>query len=195
MPLLEHPKTDCLRSRVDSHQSRMALTPLASREIESTPSDWGQSNESLRAGVSVARRLRAKWFWYSLLSLLCWTAWALTAKVGSSKLPVSAMQFVSAIGFLLVSVLVAKMGKKRNSQTNYKGRVYSVISGLLLGIGGLASFGAYRAGTNTAATTGITSLYPAITVVCALLVLKERLSKSQVLGVGLSAVAVLLFSI
>jgi transporter family protein len=105
------------------------------------------------------------------------------------------MQFVSAIGFLLVSVLVAKRGKKRNSQTSYKGMVYSVISGLLLGIGGLASFGAYRAGANTAATTGITSLYPAITVVCALLVLKERLSKSQVLGVCLSAVAIVLFSI
>lgn len=140
--------------------------------------------------------LRAKWFWYSLMSLLCWTAWALTAKVGSAELPPSEMQFVSGLGFLLVSFAVAVFARTRTTMkpTTSKGKLYSVISGVLLAIGGLASFSAYRLGVNTAATTGITSLYPAITVVCAMVILKEKLNKFQMTGLCLSGIAILLFS-
>ncbi|HWC16332.1 MAG TPA: DMT family transporter [Terriglobales bacterium] len=143
---------------------------------------------------SVGLTFRTKWFWYSIISLLCWTAWALTAKIGSSELPPSEMQFVSGLGFLLVSIAVTAFAKKGSSPSR-KGRLYSVVSGVLLGIGGLASFGAYRIGVNTAATTGITSLYPAITVIFALLVLKERLTKSQMAGLFFSGLAILLFSV
>jgi len=140
-----------------------------------------------------ARPLRAKWFWYSVVSLLCWTAWALTAKVGSSAIPPSEMQFISGLGFLLVSIMVALVAKG-GSSTSRKGRLYSVISGVLLAIGGLASFAAYRLGANIAATTGITSLYPGVTVVCALVVLKERLTKWQIAGLCFSGLAIFLFS-
>lgn len=137
--------------------------------------------------------LRAKWFWYSLMSLLCWTAWALSAKVGSSALPPSEMQFISGLGFLLVSITVALVAKT-DAKTSRKGKLYSVISGVLLAIGGLASFAAYRLGANIAATTGLTSLYPGITVVCALVVLKERLTKAQIAGLCFSGLAIFLFS-
>ncbi|HWY69810.1 MAG TPA: EamA family transporter [Terriglobales bacterium] len=141
-----------------------------------------------------ATRLRAKWFWYSLMSLVCWTAWAITAKVGSSKLPPSTMQFVAALGFLFVSIGIAGFAKG-SVQSSRKGKLYSVISGVLLAGGGLASFAAYRTGDNTAATTGITSLYPAITVICALVFLKERLTRSQIAGLCFSGLAILLFSL
>jgi len=141
---------------------------------------------------------RARWFWYSLMSLLCWTAWALTAKVGSSALPPSEMQFISGLGFLLVSITVALVAKTDSQtghkQTSHKGKLYSVISGVLLAIGGLSSFAAYRLGANIAATTGLTSLYPGITVVCALVVLKERLTKAQIAGLCFSGLAIFLFS-
>src|SRR5690242_20159196 len=112
-----------------------------------------------RPASGPARPLRARWFWYSLMSLLCWTAWALTAKVGSSALPPSEMQFVSGLGFLLVSITVALVAKTDSQtghkQTSHKGKLYSVISGVLLAIGGLSSFAAYRLGANIAATTGL----------------------------------------
>ena len=171
--------------------SSSALDPL---ELWSNPDLANAAAEVGREPMSAsARTLRSKWFWYSVMSLLCWTAWALTAKVGSSELPPAEMQFISGLGFLVVSIAVAACAKK-DSHTNRKGKIYSVISGVLLGTGGLASFAAYRIGINTAATTGITSLYPAITVLGALVILKEKLTSSQLAGLCFSGLAILLFS-
>lgn len=191
----------------DPDAIRAELEHRLSFSFTTAVGDWAETSSRPRADLErvrasqvrakaasrVALPFRAKWFWYSVISLLCWTAWALTAKVGSSVLPPSEMQFISGLGFLLVSITVASVSK-RDSQTSHKGRLYSVISGVLLAIGGLASFAAYRLGANIAATTGITSLYPGITVICAVLVLKERLSKSQIAGLCFSGLAIFLFS-
>ena len=189
MPAVEEPKVAYAGTSISGDQPRLFCSASSVRDsLDLWPGAQSRKNDQVsgelsRAGIPTrTTRLRAKWFWYSLLSLLCWTACALTAKVGSSKLPPSTMQFVSALGFL----------SRASSQ---KGKIYSVISGVLLALGGLASFAAYRAGDNTAATTGITSLYPAITVLCALIILKEKLTKSQIAGLCFSGVAILLFSL
>jgi len=200
MPVVEENNVEYARGSVRPPQSRRSVSSSTLYSFEFWPGartkdDRRQSGESFRAAaLPFATRLRAKWFWYSLMSLVCWTAWALTAKLGSSKLPPSTMQFVSALGFLFVSIAIAGFAR-RSAQSGHKGKLYSVISGLLLAVGGLASFAAYRIGDNTAATTGITSLYPAITVICALAFLKERLTKSQIAGLCFSGLAILLFSL
>ena len=200
MPVVEEPKVEYAGASVRPPQSRLSLSSSTLDSLEPWPGartkgDRRPSDESFQpSALPLGTRLRAKWFCYSLMSLVCWTAWALTAKVGSSKLPASTMQFVSALGFLSVSIAIAGFAQ-RSAQSNHKGKIYSVISGLLLAVGGLASFAAYRTGDNTAATTGITSLYPAITVICALAFLKERLTKSQIAGLCFSGLAILLFSL
>jgi len=202
MPAVEEPKVAYAGTSISGDQPRLFCSASSVRDsLDLWPGAQSRKNDQVsgelsRAGIPTrTTRLRAKWFWYSLLSLLCWTAWALTAKVGSSKLPPSTMQFVSALGFLSVSIAVAGFARKAPRASSQKGKIYSVISGVLLALGGLASFAAYRAGDNTAATTGITSLYPAITVLCALIILKEKLTKSQIAGLCFSGIAILLFSL
>lgn len=202
MPAVEEPKVAYAGASISRNQSRLSSTASPALEwVDLWPGAQSGNNDQVSREVSRGQtatgvsRLRAKWFWYSLMSLLCWTAWALTAKVGSSKLPPSTMQFVSALGFLGVSVAIAACARKSPGKSTQKGKLYSVISGVLLALGGLASFAAYRSGDNTAATTGITSLYPAITVLCALIFLKEKLTKSQIAGLCFSGLAILLFSL
>lgn len=167
--------------------------PYPAREIDNSDARL-LKNLKLRALLdSISPALRSKWLWYSVMSLMCWTAWALTAKVGCSELPPATMQFVSALGFVFVSAIVSGRQEK-GVRSNGKGKFYSVISGVLLGLGGIALFAAYRTGQNTAAITGITSLYPVITVLCAVVVLKEKLGKWQILGLCFSGVAILLLS-
>ena len=59
------------------------------------------------AGIARAifRTLRTSWFWCSIASALCWTAWAFTARLGSKEIPPATMQFISAFGFLLVALV------------------------------------------------------------------------------------------
>jgi len=138
--------------------------------------------------------LKAKWFWYSILCILCWGAWALLSKLGSTEIPADSMQFLFTFGALPVALalLVARRLKLENSP---RGISYAVANGVLSGIGGLAFFAAFRSGGNTSVITAATSLYPMITVTLAVTILRERLTWVQLLGLGFAAAAFVIFSL
>ena len=144
--------------------------------------------------MALTAALRARWFWYSILCVLCWGAWALLSKLGSREIPPETMQFLFTIGALPVGValLVARRCKLENSK---KGIFYAVLNGVLSGIGGLALFAAYHTNGNTTLITVASSLYPTITVVLAVLILRERLTATQALGLAFAGVAIVLFSL
>ena len=138
--------------------------------------------------------LRAKWFWYSILCVLCWGAWVLCSKLGSNEISASAMQFLFAFGFIPVALLVLVL-KPVKFERSVKGILYSLGNGVLAGIGGLTLFAAYRSGGNTSVITAATALYPLITVVLAILILRERLTWLQIVGLGFAVVAMIVFSL
>jgi uncharacterized membrane protein len=138
--------------------------------------------------------LKAKWLWYSILCVLCWGAWVLFSKLGSNEISASAMQFLFAFGFVPVAVLVLIL-KPGKFEKSLKGIGYSLGNGVLAGIGGLALFAAYRSGGSTPVITAATALYPLITVVLAILILRERLTWLQVVGLGFAVVAIVIFSL
>ena len=138
--------------------------------------------------------LRAKWFWYSILCVFCWGAWVLCSKLGSNEISASAMQFLFAFGFIPVALLILVL-KPVKFEKSVKGILYSLGNCVLAGIGGLALFAAYRSGGNTSVITAATALYPLITVVLAILILRERLTWLQVVGLGFAVVAIIVFSL
>jgi transporter family protein len=141
---------------------------------------------------AVRQSLKTKWFWYALASSLCWTGWAFTAKIGSKEIPPATMEFISAFGFGLVSVCVMRR-KAVTSDRNRAGKIYALISGVLLALGGISLYGAYRTGYNASMVTAVTSLYPVVTVLCAVGFLREKLNKMQVVGLlfALAAMSIL----
>lgn len=138
--------------------------------------------------------LKTKWFWYSVLCVLCWGAWVVCSKLGSNQIPASTMQFLFTFGFAPVALLVLLV-KPVKFEKNIKGISYSLANGILAGIGGLTLFAAYRSGGNTSVITAATALYPLITVVLAILVLRERLNWLQMVGLGFAVVAIIIFSL
>jgi hypothetical protein len=48
--------------------------------------------------------LKARWFWYSNLCVLCWGGWALLSRLGSREIPPQTMQFLFTIGTLPVGL-------------------------------------------------------------------------------------------
>ncbi len=150
--------------------------------------------QGLSAIVGAASKtLKTSWFWYSIAASLCWTAWAFTARLGSKEIPPATMQFVSAFGFLLVGVVMVAV-QRPQLKKSVRGNSYALISGVLLGLGGIALYGAYRAGENASVVTATTSLYPVATVLLAVTFLREKLNKLQLLGVCFAVAAILLLS-
>jgi transporter family protein len=101
------------------------------------------------------------------------------------------MQFVSAFGFLFVAVAVFPV-KKVELRGSWRGGRFALISGVLLGVGGMALYGAYRASHNSSVVTAVTSLYPVITVLLAVSFLREKINRLQTLGILFAAIAILL---
>jgi uncharacterized membrane protein len=140
-----------------------------------------------------ATTFKAKWFWYSMLCVLSWGAWALLSKLGSNEIPADTMQFLFTFGALPVA-LILLMARRFKLEKSPKGIFYAVANGVLSGIGGLAFFAAFRSGGNTAVIASATSLYPMITVALAVTILRERLTWVQVVGLGFAAAAIVIFS-
>lgn len=137
---------------------------------------------------------RASWFWYSLVAVVFWGAWAILSKVGSQAIPAKTVQFLFTIGALPV-VLALLIAKRFRIQSNRKGVGYSLANGIASGIGMIALYAAFRSGGNTSVIMVTTALYPMVTVVLAILILHERLTKLQILGLVLAAAAIVIFSL
>jgi uncharacterized membrane protein len=104
------------------------------------------------------------------------------------------MQFLFTVGALPVG-LALLIGRRGKLEKSAKGISYAVVNGILSGIGGLTLFAAYHTNGNTSLITVATSLYPMITVVLAVLILRERLTATQVLGLAFAGAAIVLFSL
>lgn len=136
----------------------------------------------------------ARWFWYSIICVLCWGAWALLSKLGSREIPPDTMQFLFTVGTLPVglALLIARRGKLEKSR---RGILFAVLNGVLSGLGGLTLFAAYHTNGNTTLITATTALYPMITVVLAITILREHFRPIQAVGLLFAAIAIVIFSL
>jgi uncharacterized membrane protein len=144
--------------------------------------------------MALHETLKSRWFWYFILCVLSWGAWALASKLGSWGIPPQAMQFLFTTGTLPVAatLLIARRGKLEKSGV---GISYAVLNGVLAGVGGLTLFAAYHTNSNTSVVTAATALYPMITVVLGALILCERLTLVQMFGPVFAALAIVAFSL
>ena len=144
--------------------------------------------------VLTAPFLKARWFWCSILAASCWGGWALLSKLATLEIPETSTQFLSNLGMLPVAVTVITARAFRFEKSG-RGISYSLAGGGLSAAGIVALLAAFRSGGSTSVITVTTALYPMITVVLAVLILRERLTRLQMVGLGLAAVAMVIFSL
>lgn len=138
--------------------------------------------------------LKQRWFWYSILTILGWAGWALLLKMGSVEIPSEPSLFVQTMGMVPLALILVLAGAGRGPQSKL-GIVYSLLNGIITGIGILCLLAAYRSGGNTSVVAVTTSLYPLVTFALAVPLLRERLTKLQILGLALATVSIVLFSL
>jgi bacterial/archaeal transporter family protein len=144
--------------------------------------------------MAFSQALKLRWFWYSILCVLCWGAWAMLSKLGSREIPPETMQFLFTIGYLPVGFAVLAARRFQLEKT-VRGISFGLLNGVLSAIGGLALFAAYHTTGNTYVITVASALYPMITVILAMIILRERLNRMQVLGIACAAGAIVLFAL
>ena len=134
-----------------------------------------------------------KWLLYALLCIFWWGVFGFLAKLGADRISAKHMQILFTIGMVPL-VMLAFLRSKMKVNTDKLGATYGVLNGVFAGLGGLAYFAAMENGK--ASIVGpVTSLFPLLTVVLAVLLLKERMNRVQVAGIVLALISISILSI
>ena len=135
-----------------------------------------------------------KWLVYSILTLLLWGGWGILSKVlGNSLTPVET-QALSTLGLLPLIIVVLLRRKKETGPRPARGVAIAFLSGLLAGFGNIAYYHALKIGGAASTVTPLTALYPIVTILLAVLFLREKISLLQVAGVAIALLSIYLFN-
>lgn len=135
-----------------------------------------------------------RWIAWTLLTLISWGIWAILFRVIGDRLTPAHSQAISTLGVL--PVLVALWCLPDAPVAGYRGRGIALAlgSGILSCLGNVACYEALNH-AKAATVIPLTALYPVVTVLLAVPILKERLNLAQWTGVVVSLSAIYLFNV
>lgn len=139
-----------------------------------------------------------RWLIWSLITIVLWGTWGLVSKVASSGVDAYVNQLLYTAGLAPLLVFVAwtvhRQRTTESRRTRVQGVFWAFLTGILGGVGNIFFFQALVKGGKASIVAPVTALFPMVTVLLALLFLKERLGRTQWLGLLLAFVAIYLLS-
>jgi len=140
--------------------------------------------------------LTAPWMLLSILTVLLWGAWGLESKIIVDRISPWMNQVLFSIGLIpLVLFMLFSKNLRRSGDRKTRGASYGLLTGILGGTGNIALYLALGTGGKASVVVPIVGLAPLITIVLALLILKESINRLQMVGLGLALVSIFLLSI
>src|SRR5713226_6975670 len=120
-----------------------------------------------------------RWFMWTAAAMLSWGVWAVLGKVIGDGLTAGQSQILSSFGFLPV-ILALCVSRQRLVQVGQRrGIFYALVAGAVSCLGNLPYYDLLSRGEKAAAVVPLTALAPLVTVVLAVVVLRERLNRIQ----------------
>ncbi len=134
------------------------------------------------------------WLPFAVSSLLVWGVWGFLPKLATNQMtPRNVLLYDMAGGAAIALVILLAFGFKPEFQP--RGALYSALTGAAGTLGVLLLFYALRNGGKASIVIPMTSLYPAITILLALVFLREHVTLKQGLGIFCAIAATVLFSL
>src|SRR5688500_3651060 len=141
------------------------------------------------------KRSRA-WLFFSILAIALWGVWGAVSKAASNAVPSPTdLQVISTVGVVPIALLLVFSPNflKRTGSLGL-GVFFGFLTGLCGSVGNLALFASLNEGGDASTVLPLSGVYPLVTVVLAVIILRERLNWVQVLGMGVALGALYLFN-
>jgi bacterial/archaeal transporter family protein len=134
----------------------------------------------------------ASWFFNSLVALVCFGLWAFLPKIAVRYISPKSAVIYEALGvFAAGCVFFLTVGK--DIDTDMRGVLPAIVTGVLGTVGFLCFLYALTVGSVSVVAT-LTALYPAVTILLAVVFLRESVTLRQMAGLGLAILSVILLS-
>lgn len=134
------------------------------------------------------------WILYAGIALVFWGITGVTQKLATNRLS-SEQSFLWFAYAMIAITAVLLVTASLNWHMSRMVFWLAVAGGTLNGLGALTSFKALESGGKASIVISLISLFPLVTVAFAVVVLHEKLSVSQGVGVALAIVAAILLSL
>jgi bacterial/archaeal transporter family protein len=137
------------------------------------------------------------WLVWSLLTIVLWGTWGLVSKIASAGVDAYMNQLLYTAGLAPLMVFVAiTVHRERGEKSINRGLgvFWAFLTGILGGVGNIAFFQAMVKGGKASVVAPVTALFPMVTVLLALMFLKEKLGRTQWLGLALAFAAIYMLS-
>jgi len=132
------------------------------------------------------------WFIFGLLTLLLWGIWGFLPKVATRYIdPLSVLVFQTVGSILVTIVILATIGFRPELHT--KGVTLAMATGIIGTLGTISFLYSIAKGKASIVVT-MTALYPIVTVILSLLILKESITIKQGIAIILALTAMVLFA-
>ncbi len=133
------------------------------------------------------------WFIFSLITLFLWGFWGFFSKLAVNYInPKSALIFQSIGNFIVLIFLLLSMNFK--PEIHLKGIMFTLLAGISASLGFLF-FLLSVTKNKVSIIMPITALYPIITIILALFILKEPITLKQAIGIMLAIISMALLSL
>jgi drug/metabolite transporter (DMT)-like permease len=136
-----------------------------------------------------------RWLLWSLVALLSWGVWAILSKLIGDALSAAHSQALSTVGLVPVMIALGFSGRLSATGNRLRGTLCAIAAGVLGCAGNIAYYHALNRGGKAATVVPLTALYPLVTIALAVVLLKEKLNRIQIIGALLSLTAIYLFNV
>lgn len=149
------------------------------------------------APLAVQKRVGVPaWLWLSLLTVLLWGAWGVQSKLVVNRMSPWMNQVLFPVGLLPILIWTLFSPALRSVPGSAaRGATFGLLTGVFGGIGNVAFFLAFSTGGKASIVTPLVGLAPLVTVILALIFLKEKINRSQTAGLLLALISIYLLSV
>ncbi len=136
-----------------------------------------------------------RWLLWTVLAVVSWGIWAIFSKLIGDGLTANHSQALSTLGLVPVIAALGVSKKLRTTGNRIWGAALALGAGVLTCLGNAAYYDVLNRGAKAATVVPLTALYPLVTILLAVVVLREKLNRYQLAGLGQSFAAIYLFNV
>src|SRR5688572_27385231 len=135
------------------------------------------------------------WLTWTFVALISWGVWAVLSKLLGNAVSAEQSQALSTLGIFPILIALVFFRRVSLRKASRKGLLLAFAGGIVTCLGNVAYYAALARGEKVATVVALTALYPLVTILLAVFILRERLGSMQCTGIALSFIAIWLFNI
>lgn len=137
----------------------------------------------------------APWLLWTITTMVSWGLWGVATKLLGTALSGEQIQALSTLGLIPILLPLALHKNASLKGASHKGLALAFLGGVITCLGNIPFFHAVAKGGDFAKVVSLTAMALLVTVIMALVLLRERINRMQMLGLALSMVALWLFRV